>query len=51
MAMAAARVVVEAEHLLPPGGLAPDAVQTPGPFVDRIVGLGPLGEEYAVVRR
>ncbi len=51
MAMAATRVIVEAEKVLPLGGLPPDDVHTPGPFVDHVVVLGELNEEYAVVRR
>jgi len=51
MAMAADRVVVEAETVLPLGGMDPDQVHTPGAFVDHIVLLGDLSEEYAVVRR
>jgi len=51
MAMAADRVIAEAETVLPLGGLPPDHVHTPGPFVDQIVPLGALSEEYAVVRR
>lgn len=51
MAMAADRVIVEAETVLPLGGLPPDHVHTPGPFVDQVVPLGELSEEYAVVRR
>jgi acetate CoA/acetoacetate CoA-transferase alpha subunit len=49
--MAAARVIVEAERVLPLGGLPADDVHTPGPFVDHVVELGALSEEYAVVRR
>lgn len=51
MAMAAARVIVEAERVLPLGDLPADDVHTPGPFVDHVVELGALSEEYAVVRR
>jgi acetate CoA/acetoacetate CoA-transferase alpha subunit len=51
MAMAADLVIAEAETVLPLGGIAADAVQTPGPFVDHVVGLPALSEEYAVVRR
>lgn len=51
MSMAAARVIVEAERLLPLGDLPPDEVHTPGPFVDHLVELGALTEEYSVVRR
>jgi len=51
MAMAASTVIVEAEKLVPLGGIAPDAVHTPGPFVDHVVHLHELSGEYAVVRR
>lgn len=51
MAMAAPLVIAEAERVLPLGQLPPDDVHTPGPFVDRVVALGALSEEYAVVRR
>ncbi|SDJ66547.1 CoA transferase subunit A [Aliiruegeria lutimaris] len=51
MAMAAKRVIVEAERLQPFGGLAADDVHTPGPFIDCVVELGDLSKEYAVVRR
>ena len=51
MAMAGGVVIVETEKLLPLGGIAPDAVHTPGPFVDHVVHLNELTEEYAVVRR
>ena len=51
MAMAAPWVIAEAERVLPLGQLPPDDVHTPGPFVDDVVELGTLSEEYAVVRR
>ena len=51
MAMAADTVIVETENLLPLGGIAPEAVHTPGPFVDHVVHLPQLTEAYAVVRR
>jgi acetate CoA/acetoacetate CoA-transferase alpha subunit len=51
MAMAARTVIAETENLVPLGGIPPDAVHTPGPFVDHVVHLGRLTEEYAVVRR
>ena len=51
MAMAAPLVIAEAERVLPLGALAPDAVHTPGPFVDHVVALTEISEEYAVVRR
>ena len=51
MAMAADLVIAEAETVMPLGGLDAEAVHTPGPFVDHVVALGALSEEYAVVRR
>lgn len=51
MAMAANTVIVEAENLLPLGGIAAEAVHTPGPFVDHVVHIPELTGEYAVVRR
>ncbi|TQM89584.1 CoA transferase subunit A [Roseinatronobacter monicus] len=51
MATAARRVIVEAERVLPLGQLCADEVHTPGVFVDQVVELGKLSEEYAVVRR
>jgi acetate CoA/acetoacetate CoA-transferase alpha subunit len=51
MAMAAATVIAEAERVLPLGALPADAVHTPGPFVDHVVALDEITEEYAVVRR
>lgn len=51
MAMAASCVIAEAEQVLPLGGLAADDVHTPGVFVDRVVELEEISEEYAVVRR
>lgn len=51
MAMAADCVIAEAERVVPLGDLVPDAVQTPGPFVDHLVPLGELSEEYGIVRR
>jgi len=51
MAMAAARVIAEAETVLPLGQLGANQVHTPGVFVDHVVALGDLSEEYAVVRR
>jgi acetate CoA/acetoacetate CoA-transferase alpha subunit len=40
MAMAADTVVVEAEHIVPLGVIAPDHVMTPAPLVDYLVGHG-----------
>lgn len=51
MAMAANRVIAEAETLVPLGDLAADAVHTAGVFVDHVTELGELSKEYAVVQR
>lgn len=51
MAMAARHVIVETEALLECGGLAPEAIHTPAPFVDTLVCLPELTEAYGVVRR
>ena len=51
MAMAADHVIAEAETVLPVGGISPDEVHSPGPFIDQVVELGSLSEEYGVVRR
>jgi acetate CoA/acetoacetate CoA-transferase alpha subunit len=51
MAMAADLVIVESESVSPLGKLAPDHVHVPGAFVDHVVGLAELSEEYDVVRR
>ncbi|MDU8929371.1 CoA transferase subunit A [Alisedimentitalea sp. MJ-SS2] len=51
MAMAAGCVIAESEKVVPMGQLEPNAVHTPGPFVDHVVELSDLSEEYSVVRR
>lgn len=51
MAMAADLVIAEAEEIGLPGALPPDQIHTPGPFVDHVVALEALTEEYGVVRR
>lgn len=51
MALAGTRVIAEVEEMLPLGGLGADAVVTPGAFVDQVVPLGALSEEYGIVRR
>lgn len=51
MAMAASHVIVETEALVEPGELSPESIHTPAPFVDRIVTLGELTEDYGVRRR
>jgi acetate CoA/acetoacetate CoA-transferase alpha subunit len=49
MAMAADRVIVETEAIVPTGALDPDAVHLPGAFVDHIVALEKLTKEYGVL--
>lgn len=52
MAMAARTTIAEVESVLPMGGLDPDDIHTPGPFVDRVVALPEiLPEVYGVVQR
>jgi acetate CoA/acetoacetate CoA-transferase alpha subunit len=51
MAMAANRVIAEAETVVPLGEILPNHVHSPGVFVDHVVALGSLSEEYAVVQR
>lgn len=51
MAMAADLVIVEAETVVPLGGLQPESVHLSGAFVDHVVQLDGLSEEYDVVRR
>lgn len=51
MAMAADRVIAEAEALVPLGDIPAESVHTPGVFVDHVVELAVLSEEYAVVER
>jgi acetate CoA/acetoacetate CoA-transferase alpha subunit len=49
MATAADRVIVEAEQLVELGALEPDAIHTPGGFVDHVVFLNELSEEYGIL--
>jgi acetate CoA/acetoacetate CoA-transferase alpha subunit len=51
MAMAADHVIVEVERVTEPGELAPQTIHTPAPFVDRLVRLSGLTEDYGVIRR
>ncbi len=51
IAMATATTIAEAEAVLQPGGIAPDDVHTPGPFVDQVIALPELPEVYGVVER
>lgn len=49
MATAAGTVIVEAERLAAPGELEPDAIHTPGGFVDHVVVLEQLSAEYGIL--
>jgi len=50
MAMAADRVIVETEQLLPLGAIEADVVHCPGIFVDAVVPIAQLSEAYDVKR-
>ncbi len=49
MAMAADLVIAEAAEVVAPGQLDPDCIHTPAAFVDHVVDLGGLGENYDVL--
>ena len=49
MATAAGIVIVETERLAAPGELEPDAIHTPGGFVDHVVVLDELSDEYGIL--
>jgi acetate CoA/acetoacetate CoA-transferase alpha subunit len=49
MATAAATVIVETERLVAAGKLDPDAIHTPGGFVDHVVVLDQLSDEYGIL--
>ena len=49
MATAADRVIVETERLVDLGKLSPDSIHVPGGFVDHIVVLDKLSEEYGIL--
>jgi len=49
MAMAADVVVVEAERIVEIGDLDPEQIITPGAFVDYIVPIDKLTDEYGVL--
>lgn len=51
MAMAADAVIVEIEHLLTSGDLQPETIHTPAPFVDALVELPALTDQYGILRR
>jgi len=48
MALAAHKVIVEIENLVGAGDLQPESIHTPSPFVDILVDLPELTEEYSV---
>ena len=50
MAMAADRVIVEAERVVEIGEIPPDEIHTPGAFVDHVVELGALSSAYEVLK-
>ena len=45
MATAAALTIAEVSEIVPPGGLDPEVVVTPGIFVDRVVVADPAPAE------
>ena len=49
MATAAATVIVETERLVAPGELDPDRIHTPGGFVDHVVVLDELSDDYGIL--
>ncbi len=51
MAMAADCVIAETEQLLSLGGISANSIHTPGPFVNCVVLLKSLSEDYAVAKR
>jgi len=51
MAMAADLSLVETEELLEPGELVPEEIHTPGPFIDWVVHVPELTENYGVIQR
>jgi 3-oxoadipate CoA-transferase alpha subunit len=50
MAMAAARTIVQARQIVPAGGIDPEAVVTPGIFVDAVVEVADPAQEEALIR-
>lgn len=51
IAMAANFTIAEVEEILPNGGIDPNHVHTPAPFVDQLVALPELPEVYRVFKR
>ncbi|MBS7544139.1 3-oxoacid CoA-transferase subunit A [Ancylobacter oerskovii] len=50
MCMAATTTIVQVSHLVPAGGIDPEAVVTPGIFVDRVVEVAAPRQEEELVR-
>jgi acetate CoA/acetoacetate CoA-transferase alpha subunit len=50
MATASRLVIAEAEQIVETGQLNPEHIHTPGAFVDHVVALGDLSEEYGVLQ-
>lgn len=50
MAMAAQRVVAQVKRLVPPGGIDPESIITPGIFVDGVVEVSQPGQEEELIR-
>jgi len=51
MATAAGVVIVETERLAAAGELAPDVIHTPGGFVDHLLVLDELSDDYGILER
>lgn len=49
MATAAETVIVETERLVAPGELDPDQIHTPGGFIDHVVVLDKISDEYGIL--
>jgi acyl CoA:acetate/3-ketoacid CoA transferase alpha subunit len=49
MATAADIVIAEVESIVATGSLDPDAIHTPSAFVDRVVEIGKLQDEYGIL--
>ena len=50
MAMAATRTIVQARRIVPPGGIEPEQVVTPGIFIDALVEVPEPEQEEALIR-
>jgi acetate CoA/acetoacetate CoA-transferase alpha subunit len=49
MATAANTVIVETEKLVEQGDLEPDSIHTPGGFIDHVIVLEQLSDEYGIL--